>query len=375
MSEIYSDDNGARVIVRHKGPAGRGFPAGGTTGQVLIKASGTNYDAAWQNSPSPVGAAVGPASAANNNVAVFDGTTGKLIKDGGQPLSNYASVSLVATKQDTEVGKGLSQENFTTVLKDKLDGLAQNFRGTYATSVAVTEIADPVAGDYAVVEVVDEPQQVAFWDSVNEEWDFKIVEPMTGQEIADVLFDTVDAGDWDKDLCRIFTEAEKTQLAQHQSALDSLGIADLTRPYGSINYFDMTGTLVAIAAASDGQTNMVKVDVPTSLGASGLSFDAGTSTARLRYTGSATRVFKITAVVSANIAINDVCVFGIARNGSVDLTTRVLQKSAVGGAAHSTVLTAQISMSLNDYLEIFVGNTTDTDDVTVHALRIDVNPV
>lgn len=220
MPEIYSDDNGNRVLVRHKGPAGKGFPVGGTTGQILSKTSNTDYDATWVNPPDGTDAVNGPASAVDNNVAVFDGVTGKLVKDGGQPLSNYASVSLVATKQDKETGKGLSQENFTTVLKDKLDGLTQNFRGTFATQVAVTEIADPAAGDYAVVEVIGEAQQVAFWDSVNEEWDFKIVEPMTGQAIADALFDTVDADEWDKDLCRIFTETEKSQLASLQSLVD-----------------------------------------------------------------------------------------------------------------------------------------------------------
>ena len=207
--------------MRHKGPAGRGFPTGGTTGQILIKASGDDYDASWENSPSPVGAAVGPASAVDNNVAVFDGITGKLLKDGGQPLSNYASVSLVATKQDKETGKGLSQENFTTTLKNKLDGITYHYRGTYASTALVeSEVTSPVAGDYALVEVVGEPQTVSFWDETNAAWDHKIAEPMTGQEIADVLFDTVDADEWDKDLCRIFTETEKSQLAALQSLVD-----------------------------------------------------------------------------------------------------------------------------------------------------------
>jgi hypothetical protein len=53
----------------------------GTAGQVLTVVGGTP---AWEDLPGAgTGDVVGPASAANNGVALFDGTTGKLIKDGG----------------------------------------------------------------------------------------------------------------------------------------------------------------------------------------------------------------------------------------------------------------------------------------------------
>ena len=42
------------------------------------------------------GDVVGPASAVNSNVALFDGTTGKLIKDSGLALSSYATTAAVA---------------------------------------------------------------------------------------------------------------------------------------------------------------------------------------------------------------------------------------------------------------------------------------
>jgi hypothetical protein len=32
-----------------QGPVGPGFPIGGTTNQVLVKISGANYDATWDN--------------------------------------------------------------------------------------------------------------------------------------------------------------------------------------------------------------------------------------------------------------------------------------------------------------------------------------
>lgn len=53
----------------------------GTAGQVLTVVGGAP---AWDDLPAAgAGDVVGPASAANNGVALFDGTTGKLIKDGG----------------------------------------------------------------------------------------------------------------------------------------------------------------------------------------------------------------------------------------------------------------------------------------------------
>lgn len=67
--------------------AAAGAPSGGTTGQVLTKNSNTSYDYSWVT-PSGGGGGgsgdvVGPAGATNGNVALFDGPTGKLIKDGG----------------------------------------------------------------------------------------------------------------------------------------------------------------------------------------------------------------------------------------------------------------------------------------------------
>lgn len=57
--------------------AASGLPTGGTTDQLLKKVNATNYNASWFT-PSYV---VGPASATDNAVPVFDGTTGKIIKE------------------------------------------------------------------------------------------------------------------------------------------------------------------------------------------------------------------------------------------------------------------------------------------------------
>lgn len=377
MPEIYNDSNGARVIVRHKGPAGRGFPSGGTAGQILAKGSANDYDAQWVNPPDGTDAVVGPASATNNNVAVFDGATGKLIKDGGQPLSNYASVSLVSTKQDAEAGKGLSQENFTTSLKNKLDGLSEHYRGTFA-STAMLEgnvfSPAPVAGDYALIEVLGEAQTVSFWDDTNGEWDHTVVEQMTGQEIADALFDSADAAAWDKDTCRIFTESEKTQLAQHEAFISSLSGVSTETPFGALGYFSTVGSTIPITAVSDGLTNMVKVDVTTSMSAASLKFDNGGGVnGRLRYTGSAQRTFLVTAKVALDVTGADKLVFGLAKNNAVELLSRTIQEGIASGGTISVTLTSIIPLSLNDYLEVYIGNLTNTDDPLIHVLSIEAS--
>ncbi len=80
------------------------LPAGGTTNQVLFKDSGTDDDASWDDlktingislrgsgnfslAGASGGDVVGPASAVNNHVVFWDGTSGDLIKDSGLTLS------------------------------------------------------------------------------------------------------------------------------------------------------------------------------------------------------------------------------------------------------------------------------------------------
>lgn len=63
------------------------------------------------------GDVIGPASSVNNSIAVFDGTTGKLIKDGGALISSLATTAQVSAKQDTLVsGTNIKTVNGTSLL-------------------------------------------------------------------------------------------------------------------------------------------------------------------------------------------------------------------------------------------------------------------
>lgn len=68
-------------------------PTGGSTGQVLVKLSNSDNDDGWQ-SIAGAGDVVGPASSVNSRIVEFDGTSGKLIKDGGVVVSAFMKTAL-----------------------------------------------------------------------------------------------------------------------------------------------------------------------------------------------------------------------------------------------------------------------------------------
>ncbi len=150
---IRIENSGAtRTVVRNNGPAG---PAG---------AAGTP------------GSMTGPGSATADAIALFNGTTGNVLKNSNVLLSALATAAALASglagKQNTVAGKGLSEQDFTTALKAKLDALGTaTYRGSY-TTLANLQAAVPAgnAGDYAHVQVLGTDLKVYHWDSTNGVW-------------------------------------------------------------------------------------------------------------------------------------------------------------------------------------------------------------
>lgn len=66
-----------------------------STNPILLTCDGVNVRLASGTSSGGAGDVTGPASAVNERVAVFDGTTGKLIKDGGKTLAEIGGTSLL----------------------------------------------------------------------------------------------------------------------------------------------------------------------------------------------------------------------------------------------------------------------------------------
>jgi len=75
-----------------------GVPPTGTPSGMFLKDDNT-----W-SSPAGGGDVIGPSGATGDNVAVFDGATGKLLKDGGAALSAFAASSHVHAASDITSG-------------------------------------------------------------------------------------------------------------------------------------------------------------------------------------------------------------------------------------------------------------------------------
>lgn len=142
-------------------------------------------------------------------------------------------------------------------------------------------------------------------------------------------------------------------------------------PMGEISYFAVAGTTVTIAAQSDGSTNMVVVPVVTALNAESQSFDnGGANNGRLRYTGVTTRMFHIALSWSAQAATPaDVFVLGVAKNGTPVAASKVIN-TINGTQIQGSAIHVYFSMVTNDYIELYVGNTTAGRDIKVMTLNL-----
>lgn len=79
---------------------------GAATTAVYFKTSGTG-NTGWSSVASPgTGDVVGPSSATDGDVVIFDGTTGKLVKDSGTLLSSLGNVTAAANMADNYIIRG-----------------------------------------------------------------------------------------------------------------------------------------------------------------------------------------------------------------------------------------------------------------------------
>ena len=63
----------------------------------ILAVNATADDTEWVEGGGGGGDVVGPASAVDNHIVLYDGTTGKLIKDSGKTLSDYVAIALAVT--------------------------------------------------------------------------------------------------------------------------------------------------------------------------------------------------------------------------------------------------------------------------------------
>lgn len=125
-----------------------GLTAGGITGQMLVKASNSDYDTEWDT--------------LNVSFEALD----------GQPSDNAPLNSALNSKVDRITGYALSQENYSTAEKNKLANLSEHFKGKYTSASALTA-AYPTGnlGDYAFVDAgVGLDSKMYIWDGDDNTW-------------------------------------------------------------------------------------------------------------------------------------------------------------------------------------------------------------
>lgn len=131
-----------------------------------------------------------------------------------QPVGDYATQQQLseglANKVTAEVGKGLSDENYTAAEKSKLAGLeGSHYRGTFL-SISALQTAFPsgAAGDYADVDAGAGSDVARYvWDATDGAWIAmkSSAEPLTAAQVKSLYESNPDTN--------AFSDAEKTKLA------------------------------------------------------------------------------------------------------------------------------------------------------------------
>lgn len=113
-SGAYADLSGKPTLgsasaasVEDFAPIAKGVPSGGTTGQVLAKASNADYALEWGNPPG-TGDMVGPTSATDGALVRFDGNTGKRVREAG------------AIRTDDLADDGVTKEKLSPAVRDMI---------------------------------------------------------------------------------------------------------------------------------------------------------------------------------------------------------------------------------------------------------------
>jgi hypothetical protein len=103
-------------------------------------------------------------------------------------------------------------------------------------------------------------------------------------------------------------------------------------------------------------------------------FDTNSTSNRLRYIGTKTRVFSITGSLSMTSTLNNqILSFYIAKNGTIDASTLVKRKIGTGSDLGATGISGSILLEPNDYIELWVANGSSLGDITVQTMNLRIN--
>ena len=142
---------------------GTGVAAGGTTGQILVKADGTDFNTTWEDNS--FANLSGPPTDNTNLSAALTTLQGNITAE------TTRAGAAEANKVDKVTSFGLSSNDYTSTEKTKLANLSEHFVGVFSSSTALTTAhSTGTDGQYATVESTGVPGVTYIWDSTNAEW-------------------------------------------------------------------------------------------------------------------------------------------------------------------------------------------------------------
>ena len=150
---------------------------------------------------------------------------------GFQPISTVSGLQTsLDEKVDKVAGKGLSTNDFTDPLYDKLVGLeGSRWKGVFPSlSQLEAGVPDPEAGDYADVDTVGADVERYIWDSTDEMWVVQsgAVAPLTPSQIKQMYESNPDTN--------AFKDSEKDKLAGIESGAQVNSVTSVAGKTGNV---------------------------------------------------------------------------------------------------------------------------------------------
>jgi hypothetical protein len=149
------------------------------------------------------------------------------------------------------------------------------------------------------------------------------------------------------------------------------GCTGITNSYVASNYY-----MNANATVTDIVTQGVAVKIAGTTSSNAITQKFTNSNNRATYTGGISRLFTVTAIVSVtSTSSNDQIGIYIAKNGSIITSSEAYLTTNTANRAENLMVQTLVSLSTNDYVEIFAENATDNSDITVTDLNVVVRAV